>query len=67
MDEEERVEHDRFRERDRENRLHQNRSRRAGIAADRGSRAHADESDADGRAEGREADVNASGHFCQYW
>ena len=29
------VEHDRFRKRDRQNRLHQNRCRRAGIAADR--------------------------------
>ena len=57
----------RFRERDRENRLHENRGRRAGVAADRGCRRHADQTHADGCAKRRETDVNAAGQFCQEW
>jgi len=63
--EEQSVEHDRFSKGDRENRLHQDRGRCAGIAADRGSRAHANQTHADRRAKSREADVNASAHICQ--
>jgi hypothetical protein len=59
------VEHDRFRESDCENRLHEDRCRRARVAADRGSRAHADQTHADGCAKGREANVNASAYLCQ--
>jgi len=57
----ERVEHDRFCEGDRENRLDQDRRGRTGITTDRGRRAHTDQTHADRRAEGRQTDVNASG------
>jgi hypothetical protein len=63
--EEQSVEHDRFREGDRKNRLHQNRGGRTGIATDGGGSAHADQSHANRRAEGGEADVNASANLCQ--
>ena len=63
--EEQSVKHDRFRESDRENRLHQDRGRRARVAADRGRRAHADQAHADRRAKAREANVNAAAHLCQ--
>lgn len=48
MDKEEGVKHDRLREGDRENRLHQNGGGRAGITTDRGGRSHADETHANG-------------------
>lgn len=67
FNEEERVEHDRFRERDRENRLHENRRGGAGIATDGRGCAHADQTDTYGRAKSREAYVNASIDLCQYW
>src|SRR5215217_5473023 len=67
LHEEQSVEHDRFRQSNRENRLHQNGSRRSWIAANRRSRAHTDQTDTDGRAECRQPHVNASGDFRQHW
>src|SRR5207248_11492730 len=63
--EKESVEDDRFGKGDGQNRLHQDGSSCAGIAAHGGGRAHADETDADGRAEGGQADVNAAAYFCK--
>src|ERR1700738_608684 len=63
LNQEQGVEHDRLRERDGQNRLHQDRCGCAGIAADGGRRAHADKSDADGRAKCCETHVKASGQF----
>ena len=57
LHEEDGVEHDGFCEGNREDRLHQNLGRRAGIAPHGLGGLHADESHADGRAERRQADV----------
>ena len=59
-----RVEHNRFRKRDRENSMHQNLSEGARIAANGGRHSQAGKADADSYAHRGEADVNASGHFC---
>ena len=63
---EDREEHDAFREGGAQNGLNQNLRRRAGIASHRFRSLHADETHADGRAERRQTDVNISGHFCQH-
>jgi len=61
----ERVEHNRFRQSDRENRVHEDRRKSAGVATDRGGHAQTGETDADPNAHGGETDVNASRNFCQ--
>ncbi len=67
LNKKQRVKDDGFRKGDGQNRLHENRCRCAGIAADRGGGAHSDETDADGGTESREADVNFSSDFCEDW
>lgn len=65
--EEQRVKHDGFGEGDGQNCLHQDGCGRARISADRGSRAHADESYADRGAKSRETNVKVAAYFCEYW
>jgi hypothetical protein len=60
---EERVEDDGFGQGDGENRLDHDLRRRAGIASDRGRRAHPDQSHADRGAERRQAHMQATGHL----
>ena len=60
-----RVEDDRFGKGDRQNRLHQNWGRRAGIAPDRRGRPQASKADSYPRAHGCKSHVNASAHLCQ--
>ena len=60
----ERVEHDRFSQRDRENRVHKHGRERAGIATDRGRHSETGQADSDSYTHRGEADVNASAHFC---
>src|SRR4051794_4974896 len=66
LHEEQRVEHDRLGERDRQDRLHHDLGGGVGIASDRRRGAEADQSDADRRAQGGQADVHTaiegSGH-----
>ena len=61
----ERVEHNRFRQSDRENRVHEDRRKSAGVATDRGGHAKAGKTDSDPNAHGGKTDVNASANFCQ--
>jgi hypothetical protein len=61
----ERVEHNRFRQSDRENRVHEDRRESARVATDRRGHAKAGKTDADPNAHGGKTDVNASANFCQ--
>src|SRR6478672_2784779 len=65
LHEEECVEHDRFREGDREDGLNQDRRRSARITADRRGGAHTDQTDANGGAQRGQTDVDAAGHLCK--
>ena len=65
VDQEKGVEDDRFRQGDRENRVHQNGREGSRIPPNRGRHSEAGQTNADADAHGREADVNASADFCQ--
>src|SRR5262245_4614263 len=63
LDQEERVEHDRFGKSDGQNGLDQDLRRRAGIAPDRFRGFHADEAYTKGRAQRRKTDVSVTRKF----
>ena len=64
---EERVEHNRFGQSDRQNSVNDNRRKRARISTDRGRHSQTRKTDPDSDAHRGETDVNASSHFCKYW
>src|SRR5215813_12198703 len=63
--EEQRVEHDGFRQRHAEHGQRDHLAERAGIAPDRLGGFHADKSHADGRTQTGQADLDAAAHFSQ--
>src|SRR6185295_15359063 len=63
LHEEQGIEHDRFGEGDGQNGLDHDLCRRAGISAHRGRCAPSDDADADGCAESRQTDMQASCHL----
>ena len=63
---EDREEHDTFSEGGAQNGLNQNLRGRAGITPDRFRSLHADESDAESRAQTGETDVNATSHLITF-
>jgi hypothetical protein len=65
VNEEECVKDDRFREGDRQDRLHENRRRRARVTADGRSRAQTGKAYANAAAHGRKSYVNVATHLCQ--
>jgi len=63
--EEQRVEHNRLGQSDRQNSMDDHRGEGTGVAANRRGHAQAGQADSDADAERGEANVNASSQFCE--